>query len=170
MNARGERFLERLEQVFGQLREGVDLLQAQPLRGCSPAMLTALQQVGLSSRFIYEAAYVDGDVVCSNRGDERAFEPLRAPDIRGPTYSYWLNTTTEPNENLAALMLGRGKFVVSTSRGHLTDVVDLPPGGSWWWCWTTAPGLSPYWARRRYGRRPRHGRPATSHCSNSATA
>ncbi|MFP3499844.1 CSS-motif domain-containing protein, partial [Pseudomonas sp. SIMBA_059] len=60
----------------------------------------------------------------------RAFEPLRAPDIQGPTYSYWLNTTTEPNENLAALMLGRGKFVVSTSRGHLTDVVDLPPGGS----------------------------------------
>uniref|UniRef100_UPI001C072BE8 CSS-motif domain-containing protein n=1 Tax=Acinetobacter nosocomialis TaxID=106654 RepID=UPI001C072BE8 len=54
MYAQGERFLERLEQVFGQLREGVDLLQAQPLRGCSPAMLAALQQVGLSSRFIYE--------------------------------------------------------------------------------------------------------------------
>ena len=130
MNAQGERFLDRLEQVFGQLREGVDLLQAQPLRGCSPAMQAALQQVGLSSRFIYEAAYVDGNVACSNRGDERAFEPLRAPDIQGPTYSYWLNTTTEPNENLAALMLGRGNFVVSTSRGHLTDVVDLPPGGS----------------------------------------
>ncbi|AAN65765.1 putative membrane-anchored phosphodiesterase [Pseudomonas putida KT2440] len=130
MNAQGERFLERLEQVFGQLREGVDLLQAQPLRGCSPAMLAALQQVGLNSRFIYEAAYVDGNVACSNRGDERAFVPLRAPDIQGPTYSYWLNTTTEPNENLAALMLGRGKFLVSTSRGHLTDVVDLPPGGS----------------------------------------
>ncbi|MBC3500874.1 EAL domain-containing protein [Pseudomonas sp. SWRI59] len=130
MNARGERFLERLEQVFGQLREGVDILQAQPLRGCSPQMLAALQQVGLSSRFIYEAAYVDANVACSNRGDERAFEPLRAPDIKGPTYSYWLNTTTEPNENLAALMLGRGNFVVSTSRGHLTDVVHLPPGGS----------------------------------------
>ena len=27
MNAQGERFLERLEQVFGQLREGVDLLE-----------------------------------------------------------------------------------------------------------------------------------------------
>ncbi|MFP3335257.1 CSS-motif domain-containing protein, partial [Pseudomonas sp. SIMBA_064] len=72
----------------------------------------------------------DANVACSNRGDERAFEPLRAPDIKGPTYSYWLNTTTEPNENLAALMLGRGNFVVSTSRGHLTDVVHLPPGGS----------------------------------------
>ena len=130
MNARGERFLERLEQIFGQLREGVDQLQAQPLRGCDAAMVAALQQIGLSSRFIYEAAYVDGNVVCSNRGDESTIEPLRPPDIQGPTYSYWLNTSTEPNENLAALMLGRGKFLVSTSRGHLSDVVDLPPGGS----------------------------------------
>ncbi|MDZ3994434.1 EAL domain-containing protein [Pseudomonas sp. Teo4] len=130
MNAQGDRFLERLEQVFGQLREGVDALQAQPLRGCDAAMLQALQAVGLGSRFIYEAAYIDGNIACSNRGGERLIEALRAPDIRGPTYSYWLNTTTEPDENLAALMLGRGKFVVSTSRGHLTDVVDLPPGGS----------------------------------------
>ncbi|WP_023629396.1 MULTISPECIES: EAL domain-containing protein [Pseudomonas] len=130
MNAQGERFLERLEQVFGQLREAVDQLQAQPLRGCDPLMLTQLQQVALKSRFIYEASYVEGTRACSNRGDERIIEPLRSPDIQGPTYSYWLNTTTEPNENLAALMLGRGRFVVSTSRGHLTDVVDLPPGGS----------------------------------------
>jgi len=130
MNAQGERFLERLEQVFGQLREGVDELQAQPVRGCNPAMFAVLQQVGLSSRFIYEAAYVDATVACSNRGGARAFVPTRAPDLQGPTYSYWLNTTTEPNENLAALMLARGNFLVSTSRGHLTDVVDLPPGGS----------------------------------------
>ncbi len=130
MNAQGERFLDRLEQVFGQLREGVDELQAQSLRGCSPAMVSVLQQVGLGSRFIYEAAYVDANVACSNRGGARAFVPTRAPDIQGPTYSYWLNTTTEPNENLAALMLARGNFLVSTSRGHLTDVVDLPPGGS----------------------------------------
>ncbi|MGE7993158.1 EAL domain-containing protein [Pseudomonas sp. NPDC089554] len=130
MNARGERFLERLEQVFGQLREGVDQLQAQPLRGCDPAMLAALQQVSLSYRFVYEAIYVDGPMACSTRGGARLMEPLRAPDIQGPTYSYWLNTTTEPNENLAALMLGRGPFLVSTSRGHLTDVVDLPAGGS----------------------------------------
>jgi sensor c-di-GMP phosphodiesterase-like protein len=101
MNAQGERFLDRLEQVFGQLREGVDDLQAQPLRGCNPAMLALLQQVGLGSRFIYEAAYVDVNVACSNRGGARAFVPTRAPDIQGPTYSYWLNTTTEPNENLA---------------------------------------------------------------------
>jgi sensor c-di-GMP phosphodiesterase-like protein len=130
MNARGERFLERLEQVFGQLREGVDQLQGQPLRGCDAYMLSALQQVGLSSRFIYEAAYVDGNVACSNRVGEHLVRPLRAPDIQGPTYSYWLNTTTEPDDNLAALMLGRGRFTVSTSRGHLADVVDLPPGGS----------------------------------------
>ena len=130
MNARGERFLERLEQVFGQLREGVDQLQSQPLRGCDAAMLEALQQVSLSYRFVYEATYVEGARACSTRGGERLMEPLRAPDIQGPTYSYWLNTTTEPNENLAALMLGRGRFLVSTSRGHLTDVVDLPPGGS----------------------------------------
>ncbi|QXH35752.1 EAL domain-containing protein [Pseudomonas muyukensis] len=130
MYAQGERFLERLEQVFGQLREAVDQLQAQPLRGCDAAMLAQLQQVALKSRFIYEAAYVNGTQACSNRGGERNIEPLRTPDIQGPTYSYWLNTTTEPNENLAALMLGRGNFLVSTSRGHLTDVVDLPAGGS----------------------------------------
>lgn len=130
MNAQGDRFLERLEQVFGQLREGVDQLQAQPLRGCDPLMLAQLQQVALKSRFIYEASYVNGTLACSNRGGERSIEPLRPPDIQGPTYSYWLNTTTEPNENLAALMLGRGSFLVSTSRGHLTDVVDLPAGGS----------------------------------------
>ncbi|MGH8466015.1 MAG: EAL domain-containing protein, partial [Pseudomonas sp.] len=71
-----------------------------------------------------------GTVACSNRVGERTIKPLRAPDIQGPTYSYWLNTTTEPDDNLAALMLGRGKFLVATSRGHLTDVVDLPPDGS----------------------------------------
>ncbi len=130
MNAQGERFLERLEQVFGQLRRSVDQLQAQPLRGCSAAMMVALREAALGSRFIYEAAYVDRSFACSNRGALPAFVPLRAPDIQGPTYSYWLNTTTEPDENLAALMLGRGNFLVSTSRGHLTDVVDLPPGGS----------------------------------------
>ena len=110
MNAKGERFLERLEQIFGQLREGVDELQAQPLRGCNADMLKVLQQVGFSYRFVYEAAYVDGTVACSNRIGVRTINPLRVPDIQGPTYSYWLNTTTEPDDNLAALMLGRGKF------------------------------------------------------------
>ena len=32
MNAQGERFLARLEQLFGQLRESLDDLEAQPLR------------------------------------------------------------------------------------------------------------------------------------------
>ncbi|WP_166364607.1 EAL domain-containing protein [Pseudomonas akapageensis] len=130
MNARGERFLERLEQIFGQLREGVDALQAQPLRGCDPRMVATLQQIGFDYRFVYEAAYIDGSQSCSSRFGEQALDPVRPPDIQGPTYSYWLNTTTQPNDNLAALMLGRGNFRVSTSRGHLTDVVDLPANGS----------------------------------------
>lgn len=32
MNAQGERFLARLEQLFGQLRESLDDLEAQPAR------------------------------------------------------------------------------------------------------------------------------------------
>ncbi|MNI90528.1 CSS motif domain associated with EAL [compost metagenome] len=43
MNAQSERFLERLEQLFGQLREGLDDLEAQPLRGCDMNMFTTLQ-------------------------------------------------------------------------------------------------------------------------------
>lgn len=130
MNARGERFLERLEQIFGQLRQSVDQLQAQPLRGCSEDMLATLQQIAFNNRFVFEAAYMDDHQLCSNRLGDRTFESLPPPDIRGPTYSYWLNTSTEPDDNRAALILGRGAFRVSTSRGHLTDVVDLPAGGS----------------------------------------
>ncbi|UVL72741.1 EAL domain-containing protein [Pseudomonas protegens] len=130
MNAQGQRFLERLEQLFGQLREGLDVLEAQPLRECNADLIAALQQVSYSYRFIYEAAYRDATHTCSNWPRQNLLPAARPPDIRGPTYSYWLNTSTQPNENLAALMLGRGNFRVATSRGHLTDVVDLPPGGS----------------------------------------
>lgn len=130
MNAQGQRFLERLEQLFGQLREGLDVLEAQPLRECNAELIAALQQVSYSYRFIYEAAYMDATQTCSNWPRQNLLPSPRAPDIRGPTYSYWLNTSTQPNENLAALMLGRGNFRVATSRGHLTDVVDLPAGGS----------------------------------------
>jgi sensor c-di-GMP phosphodiesterase-like protein len=130
MNARGERFLDRLEQIFGQLREGVDQLAAQPSRQCDPAMLTALNQVGFDYRFVFEAAFVQGGQACSSRPDHAMVDLGRPADIQGPTYSYWLNTSTEPNDNLAALMLGRGPFRVSTSRGHLTDVVDLSDNGS----------------------------------------
>lgn len=130
MYAKGERFLERLEQIFGQLRQGVDQLQSQPLRGCDEQMLQALQKVAQNNRFVFEASYVDGSQSCSNRPGEVTNALLPPPDIRGPTYSYWLNTTTEPDDNRAALVLGRGYFRVSTSRGHLTDVVDLPPEGS----------------------------------------
>jgi len=130
MNAQGERFLLRLEQLFGQLRESLDDLQAQPLRGCNDDMIATLQQVSFNYRFVYEAAYLDANGVCSNRPRQSGMSLVRPPDLRGPAYSYWLNTTTEPDENRAALMLGRGNFRVATSRGHLTDVVDLPPGSS----------------------------------------
>ncbi|MGE7958010.1 EAL domain-containing protein [Pseudomonas sp. NPDC089530] len=130
MNAQGERFLERLEQLFGQLREGLDVLEAQPLRECSLDMIEVLQQISFSYRFIYEAAYIDAFQSCTNRPRQGNLAIVRPPDIRGPTYSYWLNTSAEPNENRAALMLGRGNFRVATSRGHLTDMVDLPANSS----------------------------------------
>jgi sensor c-di-GMP phosphodiesterase-like protein len=130
MNAQGERFLVRLEQLFGQLRESLDDLEAQPLRGCDDEMIATLQQVSFNYRFVYEAAYMDTSRTCSNRPRQEGLSLIRPPDIKGPTYSYWLNTTTEPDENRAALMLGRGNFRVATSRGHLTDMVDLSPGSS----------------------------------------
>ena len=130
MNAQGERFLARLEQLFGQLRESLDDLEAQPLRSCDGDMIATLQQVTFNYRFVYEAAYSDGTRTCSNRPRQEGLTVARQPDIKGPTYSYWLNTTTEPDENRAALMLGRGNFRVATSRGHLTDMVDLSPGSS----------------------------------------
>ncbi|RON18564.1 EAL domain-containing protein [Pseudomonas frederiksbergensis] len=130
MNAQGERFLVRLEQLFGQLRESLDDLEAQPLRGCDDEMIATLQQVSFNYRFVYEAAYMDTSRTCSNRPRQEGLSLIRPPDITGPTYSYWLNTTTEPDENRAALMLGRGNFRVATSRGHLTDMVDLSPGSS----------------------------------------
>ncbi|CAI8713913.1 c-di-GMP phosphodiesterase [Pseudomonas serboccidentalis] len=130
MNAQGERFLARLEQLFGQLRESLDDLEAQPLRSCDDEMIATLQQVTFNYRFVYESAYMDGTRICSNRPRQEGLTVVRAPDIKGPTYSYWLNTTTEPDENRAALMLGRGNFRVATSRGHLTDMVDLPPDSS----------------------------------------
>ena len=130
MNARGERFLLRLEQIFGQLREGVDQLSEQPVRGCDPPMMAALRRVSFDYRFVFEAAYVDGEQVCSTRSEHPGDGLIREPDIQGPTYSYWLNTSAQPDDNRAALMLGRGPFRVATSRGHLTDVVDLPANGS----------------------------------------
>jgi sensor c-di-GMP phosphodiesterase-like protein len=130
MNAQGERFLVRLEQLFGQLRTGLDQLQAQPLRHCSPELIDRLRQVTSSHRFIYEAAFVGDTRICSSWSRESNLGEARQPDIRGPTYDYWLNTAAQPDDNLAALVLGYGGFRVSTSRGHLTDVVDLPSGGS----------------------------------------
>jgi hypothetical protein len=72
-------------------------------------MQALLQQVALKSRFIYEAAYVDGHRPAPTAA-AAGHRALACAGHQGPTYSYWLNTTTEPNENLAALMLGRGNF------------------------------------------------------------
>ncbi|WP_268798637.1 EAL domain-containing protein [Pseudomonas huanghezhanensis] len=130
MNAQGERFLVRLEQLFGQLRTGLDQLEAQPIRNCSAQLVDRLRDVNARFRFIYEAAFVSDTQFCSSWTRQSMIGKLRGPDIRGPTYDYWLNTSTEQDDNLASLMLGRGDFRVSTSRGHLTDVVDLPPGAS----------------------------------------
>ena len=134
MNAQGERFLARLEQLFGQLRESLDDLEAQPLRGCDAELIATLQQVSFNYRFVYEAAYVDDSRLCSNRPRQEGL-CATPPDIKGPTYSYWLNTTTEPDENRAALMLGGGNLQVATSRGHLTDSGRLvAPEAACWWC------------------------------------
>jgi len=130
MQEQGERFLQRIRQVFEQLQEGLDQLEAQPLRGCDGAMVEALRQVSFSHRFIYEAAFIGGGQRCSSWPRQRSPGPERPADIEDQGQRYWLNTSAEPDDNLAALMIGRGYFRVSTSRGHLADMVDLPPGGS----------------------------------------
>ncbi|WP_213878151.1 EAL domain-containing protein [Pseudomonas sp. dw_358] len=130
MNASGERFLLRLEQVFGQLRLGMRELESQPIRDCSAAMLALLQRVGVDHRFIFETSFNDGVQGCSNRPGHPLPDFKRPPDLSGTTYGYWLNTSSEPDDNLAALLMGRGPFRVSTSRGHLADVADLPKGAS----------------------------------------
>ncbi|WP_332726934.1 EAL domain-containing protein [Pseudomonas sp. ESBL9] len=132
MSVHGERLLERLEQLFNQLRKGLDDLNNQPLRDCGPSMIDQLQQVSFQYRFIYEAIFYDGSQICSNWPARLSLTPSpgREPDIKGPVYRYWLTSPNEPDDNLAGLMLGRGDFEVTTSRGHLSDAVDLPPGGS----------------------------------------
>lgn len=77
MNAQGERFLVRLEQLFGQLRESLDDLQAQPLRGCDDEMIATLQQVSFNYRFVYEAAYMDTARTCSNRPRQEGVSLIR---------------------------------------------------------------------------------------------
>ena len=112
MNTQGGRFLVRLEQLFGQLRAGLDQLEAQPLRRCNPDMIDRLRQVTSSYRFIYGAAFVGDARACSSGSRDSQPGLPRKPDIRGPTYDYWLNTSAQPDDNLAALVLGRGGFRV----------------------------------------------------------
>ncbi|MET0126886.1 MAG: CSS-motif domain-containing protein, partial [Pseudomonas caspiana] len=106
MSAQGGRFLVRMEQLFGQLRAGLDQLDAQPLRRCGPQMVDRLRQVTSSYRFIYEAAFVGDLTVCTSSSRPSHLGQPREPDIRGPTYDYWLNTSAQPDDNLAALVLG----------------------------------------------------------------
>jgi len=84
MNAQGQRFLERLEQLFGQLREGLDYLEVQPLRDCSPAMIGTLQQLSFNYRFIYEAFYVDGSRISADRPTAIGSIPRPSPMITWP--------------------------------------------------------------------------------------
>ncbi|WP_432767332.1 EAL domain-containing protein [Pseudomonas tohonis] len=130
MKVQGERFLQRLEQVFGQLHEALDKLEAQPLRGCDMAMVETLRQINFRYRFIYEAAFIGGGQRCSSWPRQNSFGPERPADIVGQRQSYWLNSTDQPDDNLAALVVGRGYFRLSTSRGHLSDMVELPAGAS----------------------------------------
>ncbi|BBP80463.1 hypothetical protein PHLH8_01050 [Pseudomonas sp. Pc102] len=104
MKVQGERFLQRLEQVFGQLHEALDKLEAQPLRGCDMAMVETLRQINFRYRFIYEAAFIGGGQRCSSWPRQNSFGPERPADIVGQRQSYWLNSTDQPDDNLAALL------------------------------------------------------------------
>ncbi|MEK1905843.1 MAG: EAL domain-containing protein [Pseudomonas sp.] len=126
----GQRFLQRIEQIFGQLQQALDKLEQQPLRGCDLAMVETLRQITFSHRFVYEAAFIGGNQRCSSSPKRSSFGPERPADIQGERQSYWLNTSAQPNDDLAALVVQRGYFRLSTARGHLADVVELPPGGS----------------------------------------
>lgn len=126
----GQRFLQRIEQIFGQLDEALDRLEQQPLRGCDMAMVEALRQITFSHRFVYEAAFIGGNQRCSSSPRRSSLGPERPADIDGARQRYWLNTSAQPDDDLAALVVGRGYFRLSTSRGHLADMVELPPGGS----------------------------------------
>lgn len=130
IEAQAERYRVRLEQLFSQMRSGLDELQRQPLRECSVQMVARLRELGVRHRFIHQAAYVGERQVCSSGSLQQTFGVPASPDIHGDTYDYWLNTQAQPDDDLAALVLGRERFRVATSRGHLTDVVELPAGAS----------------------------------------
>ena len=130
LQVQGQRFLLRIEQIFGQLGDALDELEQQPLRGCDLAMVETLRRVTFQYRFVYEAAFIGGDQRCSSSPRRSSLGPERPPDLEGERQRYWLNTAAQPDDDLAALVVGRGYFRLSTSRGHLADMVELPPGGS----------------------------------------
>lgn len=130
LQLQGKRFLERIEQVFGQLGEALDELEQQPLRGCDIAMVETLRRVVFQHRFVYEAAFIGGNQRCSSSPRRTSLGPERPADLEGKNQRYWLNTSAQPDDDLAALVVGRGYFRLSTARGHLADMVDLPAGSS----------------------------------------
>lgn len=128
--ARSERFLLRVEQVFGQLRQVLERLEQQPLRKCDPAMQALLAQIDIEHRFVQEVIFTEGKNRCSSRPQQRSPQPRRAADVQLPPYRYWLDTAHEPEGDRAALVLARGPFHVFTSRAHLRDMIDLSDGSS----------------------------------------
>ncbi|MEF9673060.1 hypothetical protein QNM99_16070 [Pseudomonas sp. PCH446] len=79
-------------------------------------MIGTLQQLSFNYRFIYKAFYVDATQSCSNWPNQDATSPReRRISADRPTA---IGSIPRPaNDNLAALMLGRGHFRVSTSAG-----------------------------------------------------
>jgi len=74
---RGERLLLRLEQILGQLRQGLAGLELQPLRHCDPALVENLRQVSFEHRFIHEASFAADGQLCSSRPRHAPAEPAR---------------------------------------------------------------------------------------------
>ncbi|GAB3379443.1 EAL domain-containing protein [Azotobacter armeniacus] len=128
LESRGERLLLRLEQVIGQLRQGLATLELQPLRHCDPALVESLLQVSFDHRFIHEASLAADGQRCSSRLHHAALEPARPADFHSQGLDYWLTVANTPDEDPATLIVARGPFRVSSSRGHLLDAVDPSDG------------------------------------------
>jgi len=121
---RGERLILRLEQVFGQLRHGLAMLELQPLRRCGPALVEHLRQASFEHRFIHEASFVGNGQRCSSRPRHSAPAPVGRVGFRGSSQDYWLSTGEAP----ATLTIAQGPFRASTALDNLLDAVDLSDG------------------------------------------
>ncbi|QQE88975.1 EAL domain-containing protein [Azotobacter chroococcum] len=125
---RGERLLLRLEQILGQLRQGLAGLELQPLRHCDPALVENLRQVSFEHRFIHEASFAADGQLCSSRPRHAPAEPARPADFHSRGLDYWLTATHTADEDPAPLMVAQASFRVSSFRGHLLDALDPSDG------------------------------------------